>query len=178
MRLYSDLCNQVCSAVRTDKNEWLQQKWTEINNNSTENCTHSTYRLIKDIPKTLKIARLHLSPRHWNTRLVSNGASLTSSEESVSLALVGNPSSDGVTIKMPYGVDVLHRPASHPIFSYWLVKTESGFIVRSVETGLGRWMLVVVVISVHAYPFLAFSDLTCQLDDTGIGVFCLHCAAW
>ena len=25
-----------------------------------------------------------------------------------SLALVGNPSSDGVTIKMPYGVDVLH----------------------------------------------------------------------
>ena len=48
------------------------------------------------------------------------------------------PSSDGVTIKMPYGVDVLHRPASHPIFSYWLVKTESGFIVTSVETGLGR----------------------------------------
>ena len=21
---------------------------------------------------------------------------------------------------MPYGVDVLHRPASHPIFSYWV----------------------------------------------------------
>ena len=37
-----------------------------------------------------------------------------------SLALVGHPSSDGVTIKMPYGVDVLHRPASHPIFSYWV----------------------------------------------------------
>ena len=36
------------------------------------------------------------------------------------LALVGHPSSDGVTIKMPYGVDVLHRPASHPIFSYWV----------------------------------------------------------
>ena len=51
---------------------------------------------------------------------------------------LGCPSSDDVTIKMPYGVDVLHRPASHPIFSYWLVKTESGFIVRSVETGLGR----------------------------------------
>ena len=33
----------------------------------------------------------------------------------------GHPSSDGVTIKMPYGVDVLlHRPASHPIFSYWV----------------------------------------------------------
>ena len=28
--------------------------------------------------------------------------------EGASLALVGNPSSDGITIKMPYGVDVLH----------------------------------------------------------------------
>ena len=37
-------------------------------------------------------------------------------------------------------------------------------------------MLVVVVISVDAYPFLAFSDLTCHLEDTGIGVFWLHCA--
>ena len=35
------------------------------------------------------------------------------------LALVGHPSSDGITIKIPYGVDVLlHRPASQPIFSY------------------------------------------------------------
>ena len=40
--------------------------------------------------------------------------------EGASLALVGNPSSDGITIKMPYGVDVLHQPASHPIFSYWV----------------------------------------------------------
>ena len=56
-------------------------------------------------------------------------------------ALVGHPSSDGVTIKILYGVDVLHRPASHRIFSSFpigLVKTESGFIVISVETGLGR----------------------------------------
>ena len=44
--------------------------------------------------------------------------SLTSSGEGVSLALVGHPSSDGVTI-MPYGVDVLHQQGSHPIFSYW-----------------------------------------------------------
>ena len=28
--------------------------------------------------------------------------------EGASLALVGHPSNDGVTIKMPYGVDVLH----------------------------------------------------------------------
>ena len=65
-----------------------------------------------------------------------------------------------------------------PSFPIRLVKTESGFIVRSVETGLGRWTLVVAVISVDAYPFLAFSDLTCHLEDTGIGVSWLHCAAW
>ena len=65
-----------------------------------------------------------------------------------------------------------------PSFPIGLAKTESGFIVRSVEIGLGRWTLVVAVISVDAYPFLAFSDLTCHLEDTGIGVFWLHCATW
>ena len=37
-------------------------------------------------------------------------------------------------------------------------------------------MLVVAVISVNAYPFMAFSDLTCHLEDIGIGVFWLDCA--
>ena len=32
--------------------------------------------------------------------------------------------------------------------------------------------------SVDAYLFLAFSDLTCSPEDTEIGVFWLHCAAW
>ena len=36
-------------------------------------------------------------------------ASLTSWGEGASLALDSHPSSDGVTIKMPYGVSVLHR---------------------------------------------------------------------
>ena len=67
------------------------------------------------------------------------------------------------------------RTTSFPI---GLVKTESGFIVRSVKTGLGRWKLVLAVISVDAYPFLAFSELACHLEDTGIGVFWLHCAIW
>ena len=40
--------------------------------------------------------------------------------EGASLALVGHPSSDGVTRKIPYGVDVLYRLASHPIFFYWV----------------------------------------------------------
>ena len=64
-----------------------------------------------------------------------------------------------------------------PSFPIGLVKFESRFIVRSVETGLGRGMLVVAVISVDAYPFLAFSDLTCHLEYTRIGVLWLHCAA-
>ena len=36
-----------------------------------------------------------------------------------------------------------------------LVKTESDFIVRLVEISLGRWTLVLAVISADAYPFLA-----------------------
>ena len=61
---------------------------------------------------------IYISLRHRNTGLVSSMASLTSQGEGISLALVGHPSSDGFTIKMPYGVKLLHRPASHPIFSY------------------------------------------------------------
>ena len=68
-------------------------------------------------------------------------------------------------------INQLRNPSS-PI---GLVKTESGFIVRSVETGLVRSALVVAVTSVAAYPFLASSDLTCYLEDTGIGVFWFHC---
>ena len=35
--------------------------------------------------------------------------------------LVGHFSNDDVTAKTPYGVDVLlHRPASLPIFLYWV----------------------------------------------------------
>ena len=64
-----------------------------------------------------------------------------------------------------------------PSFPIGLVKTESGFVI-SVENGLGRWTLVVPVISIDAYPFLASSDLTCHLEDTGIGIFWLHCGAW
>ena len=45
-------------------------------------------------------------PRHWNTGLVSSGVSFNSWGEGASLALVDHPSSDGVTIKISYGVDV------------------------------------------------------------------------
>ena len=36
---------------------------------------------------------------------------------------------------------------------------------------------MVAVITVDVYPFLAFSDLTSHLEDTGIGVLWLQCAA-
>ena len=55
---------------------------------------------------------------------MSSRVSLTSRGEGACSALVGDPSSDGATIKMPYGIDVLHRPALHPIFSDWVGKTE------------------------------------------------------
>ena len=54
----------------------------------------------------------------WRAVLGLYVNSHTSWGEGTSLVLVGHPSSDGVTIKMPYGVDVLHQPASHPIFFY------------------------------------------------------------
>ena len=38
-------------------------------------------------------------------------------------------------------------------------------------------MLVVAVIRVNVYHFLAFSHLTCHPEDTGIGVFWLHSTA-
>ena len=52
---------------------------------------------------------------------VSSGASLASWGEVASLALVGQPSSNGITIKMTFGVDVSHRLDLHPIFSYWII---------------------------------------------------------
>ena len=40
-----------------------------------------------------------------------------------------------------------------------MIKTKSDFIVRSFETGLERWTLVVAVINVNAYFFGFISDL-------------------
>ena len=63
--------------------------------------------------------KLEIIPKTLKTGLVSSGISLTSWGEGVSLALVGHPFSYSITIKIPYGVDILlHRLASHPIFSY------------------------------------------------------------
>ena len=37
---------------------------------------------------------------------------------------------------------------------------------------------MLAVVSADAYPFLAFSNLTCHLEDIVIVVVWLHCAAW
>ena len=64
-------------------------------------------------------------------------------------------------------------------FPISLVETKSDFIVRSVETGLRKWTLVVVaVISDDAYPFLAFTAMTCHSEDIEIDIFWLQCLAW
>ena len=102
---------------------------------------------------------------------MSSTVSLNLQGESATLALVSQSSSDGITIKMPYEVHVLYidQPHTHLFLLGW-------FIVRSVETGLTRWTLVVAVISIDAYPFLAFSDLTCHLEDMWMYfLVALHC---
>ena len=74
-----------------------------------------------------------------NTGLVSRRAGLTSLGEDVSLALNGNPLTDGVTTKIPYGVDVYYTDQPCTLsFPFGLVKTEFDFTVRSVWTGLGK----------------------------------------
>ena len=57
-----------------------------------------------------------------------------------SLALFGHPSSDGVTMKIPFGdmFSYIDQPCT-PSFPFGLVKTESD-VIRSVQTGLGRLM--------------------------------------
>ena len=74
---------------------------------------------------------------------------------------------------MFYYIDQPHTPS----FPIRFIKTESDFIVKSVVTTLGRWTLVVAVISADAYPLLAFSDLTYHLEDMGSFSW-LHFAAW
>ena len=58
---------------------------------------------------TFRYQTVFNSTRHKNTGLVSSGVILISWEEGASLALVGYPSSDGIMIKIPCGVDVLLR---------------------------------------------------------------------
>ena len=56
---------------------------------------------------------------------------------------------------MFYYIDKPHNPS----VSIGLVKSESDFIFRSVETDSGKWTLMVAVISDDAYPFLSFTVL-------------------
>ena len=78
---------------------------------------------LKDIPPWNIILAVWGKPDSIQIQFNSNSsrATLTSWGEGPSLALVANPSSDSVTIKMFYGIDVSHWPASHPVFPWcWL----------------------------------------------------------
>ena len=98
--------------------------------------------------------RWNLSYR--NSRLVYSQVSLTSWGEDVPWALAGHSSSDGVTKKIPYGVNLLlHQPTSNLIFFCW-VGYNWIWIIRSVETDLGKWKLVEVEINIDAYLFFGF----------------------
>ena len=132
---------------------------------------YSKYFFFNKYEKLWLLKGRTFSQRYWNTRFVCSRVSLTSWGEGAHLALVRHPSSDGVTIKIPYQVDLYYidLPCT-PSFPVGLFKTKSDFVL-SVEPGLGRWTLTVAVISVHAYRFTAFSDMTCYSDITGIGVF-------
>ena len=72
---------------------------------------------------------------------MSSGASLTSWGEGAPLALVGNPCSDGVTIKMHYGVDVLHCQLHTPSFPIGLVKLNLALLLDQLRLAYGdeRW---------------------------------------
>ena len=76
-----------------------------------------------------------LASRHWNTVLVSSGVSLTSWSEGASLVLVGQLSSDGMTTKIPSGVNL----APHLFLLRWLKMNM--ILLLSIETDLGRWAL-------------------------------------
>ena len=76
------------------------------------------------------------------------------------LVLVGQPSSDGVTIKM----------------SLWgRCFTLTSFTPHLFLLGWLKLNLV-AVISNDDFSFLAFSELTSHLEDTGIGIFWLYYA--
>ena len=78
-------------------------------------------KILKDRAYEIVINPKLLSPRHLNTGLVSSGVSFTSWGEGTSLSLVDHPSSDGITIKIPYGVRCFITSTSLAlIFSYWV----------------------------------------------------------
>ena len=78
---------------------------------------------------------------------MSSGVSLTSWEEDASSALVGHPSNDGVN--------------KNTLWSRCFI-ISMFFCTPSFPIGFGK---------TESYPFLAFSDMNCHLEDTGIGVF-------
>ena len=72
-------------------------------------------------------------------------------------------------------IDQLCTP-SFPILLGWL-KLNLALLLDHLRLAREMNACGSCVISVDTYPCLDFSDLTCHLEDTGIGAFWLHCAA-
>ena len=104
-------------------------------------------------------ARHWNTPRHWSTGLVSSldpdwlrlGRGQSYLMGGTCLFSLGWPPwcHDKNVLRVMFYINQLHTPS----FPIELVKTESGCICRSSETGYGRWTLLVAVISFDAYPF-------------------------
>ena len=79
-----------------------------------------SYGLGQTVRKEIFSVTLKTFPQEIETGMVSSDLNLTSWAGGASLVFVGHPSSDCVTIKIPYGVDVLlDQLVLHSIFSDW-----------------------------------------------------------
>ena len=89
------------------------------------------------------------------------------------------PARDGVTIKILWWRCLLHWSALNPIFSYfsyscWLKLNLNHQTVRLTwgdEYWSSLWQILMSIL-------FWLPDLSCNLEDAGIGVFWWHCAAW
>ena len=97
--------------LQTEKKNWFGAQWVQLDHMRRSyhiNLFQATFHMISSLSISLR-----------NTGFISSRVSLSSLGQGASLSLAGQPSSDGVIIKISLGVDnLLHRPALNPIVSY------------------------------------------------------------
>ena len=97
--------------LQTEKKNWFGAQWVQLDRMRRSyhiNLFQATFLMISSLSTSLR-----------NAGLISSRVSLSSLGQGASLSLAGQPSSDGVIIKISLGVDnLLHRPALNPIVSY------------------------------------------------------------
>ena len=97
--------------LQTEKKNWFGAQWVQLDRMRRSyhiNLFQASFHMISSLSISLR-----------NTGFISSRVSLSSLGQGASLSLAGQPSSDGVIIKISLGVDnLLHRPALNPIVSY------------------------------------------------------------